>query len=37
MSPAELAAKIQYNALTASLRGRTLLPDPDPPRPGTLN
>jgi hypothetical protein len=35
-APAELSARIHYDALTASLPGRTLLPEPDPPRPGTL-
>jgi len=33
---ADLTARIHYDALTASLSGRALRPDPDPPRPGTL-
>ena len=37
ITPAELPAKIHYDALAASLSGRTLLPEPDPPRPGTLS
>jgi hypothetical protein len=37
MTPAEVPAKIHYDALTAFLPGRTLLPEPDPPRPGTLS
>jgi hypothetical protein len=37
ITPAELPARIQYDAPTASLSGRTLLPEPDPPRPGTLS
>jgi hypothetical protein len=36
ITPTELAAEIHYDAVTASLPGRTLLPDPDPPRSGTL-
>ena len=32
----ELPARVHYDALTASLSGRALLPEPDPPRPGTL-
>jgi hypothetical protein len=36
VTPAELPTKIHYDALTASLPGRTLLPEPDPPRPGAL-
>jgi len=35
--PADLPARIHYDALTASLSGRTLRPDPDPPRPGSLS
>jgi hypothetical protein len=35
--PAELPGHVHYNALTASLTGRALLPEPDPPRPGTLS
>ena len=37
ITPAELPAKIHYDALTASLSGRTLLPEPDPPRRGPLS
>jgi hypothetical protein len=37
MTTAELTAQIHYDALTASLSGRELRPDPDPPRPGTLS
>jgi hypothetical protein len=37
ITPAELPAKIHYDALTSFLSGRTLLPEPDPPRPGTLS
>ena len=34
---AELPARVHYDALTASLSGRALRPDPDPPRPGSLS
>jgi hypothetical protein len=37
ITPAELPAQIHYDALTASLSGRTLLPEPDPPRRGPLS
>jgi hypothetical protein len=37
MTPADLAARVRYAALTASLPGRALRPDPGPPRPGTLS
>jgi hypothetical protein len=37
ISPAELSAQGHYDALTASLSGRVLLPEPDPPRPSTLS
>jgi hypothetical protein len=37
ITPAELAAQIHYDALNASLSGRTLLPEPDPPRRGPLS
>jgi hypothetical protein len=37
ITPAELPARVLYDACTASLSGRTLLPDPGPPRPGTLS
>ena len=36
ITPAYLPAHVQYDALTASLSGRALQPDPDPPRPLTL-
>jgi hypothetical protein len=36
-TPAEFASKILYDAFTTSLSGRVLLPEPDPPRPGTLS
>ena len=36
ITPANLQARIHYDALTVSLSGRALRPDPDPPRPGTL-
>jgi len=36
ITPADLPAHVQYDALTASLSGRVLQPDPDPPRPATL-
>jgi hypothetical protein len=36
-TPAELPPQPHYDAHTASLSGRTLLPEPDPPRPGTLS
>jgi hypothetical protein len=35
VTPADLAARVHYDALTASLSGRALRPDPGPPRPGT--
>jgi hypothetical protein len=35
--PAELPARLHYEAHTALLSGRTLLPEPDPPRPGPLS
>jgi hypothetical protein len=34
---AELLARLHYDAHIAALTGRTLLPEPDPPRPGTLS
>jgi hypothetical protein len=34
--PAELPARVHYDALTLLLSGRELLPEPDPPRPGPL-
>jgi hypothetical protein len=37
ITPAELPGHVHYHALTASLTGRALLPEPDPPRPGTLS
>jgi hypothetical protein len=36
-APAELPARVHYDALTLLLSGRALLPEPDPPRPGTLS
>jgi hypothetical protein len=36
ITPAELPAKIHYHALPATLSGRAVLPEPDPPRPGSL-
>ena len=35
-APAELPAHVHYDALTLMLSGRALLPEPDPPRSGTL-
>jgi hypothetical protein len=35
MTPADLPARAHYDILAASLSGRTLQPDPGPPRPGT--
>jgi hypothetical protein len=35
-APAELAARVHYDALTLLLSGRALLPEPDPPRPAAL-
>jgi hypothetical protein len=37
MTPADFAARVHYDALTASLSGRVLRPDPDPPRRGSLS
>ncbi len=37
ITPAELPVRLQYDAHTAALSGRTLLPEPDPPRPGSLS
>jgi hypothetical protein len=37
ITPAEFPARVHYDAFTASLSGRTLLPELDPPRPGTLS
>jgi hypothetical protein len=37
LTPAELPAKIHYDARAAALSGRTLLPEPDPPRRGPLS
>ena len=36
-TPAELAARVRYDADTLLLPGRALLPEPDPPRPATLS
>ena len=35
-TPAAFTSQIHYDAFTASLSGRALLPEPDPPRPGAL-
>jgi hypothetical protein len=37
VTPAEIRGQVYYNTLTAMLPGRALLPEPDPPRPGTLS
>jgi hypothetical protein len=37
ITPAELSGHVHYDARTASFSGRALLPEPDPPRPGTLS
>jgi hypothetical protein len=37
VTPADLAARVHYDAMTASLPGRALRPDPGPPRTGTLS
>jgi hypothetical protein len=37
ITPADLPARVYYDALTACLSGRVLRPDPDPPRRGTLS
>jgi hypothetical protein len=37
ITPAEHPGHVHYDASTASLSGRSLLPEPDPPRPGTLS
>jgi len=37
VTPAELAAQIHYDALAAFLSGRTVRPEPDPPRPFALS
>ena len=36
ITPADLTARAHYDAVTTSLSGRALRPDPDPPRPGAL-
>jgi hypothetical protein len=36
-TPTEFASRIQYDAFTTSFSSRTVLPEPDPPRPGTLS
>jgi hypothetical protein len=36
ITPAGLPAKIHHDALTPIFSGRALLPEPDPPRPGSL-
>jgi len=37
ITPADLPARTHYDALTVSLSGRALQPDPDPPRHGPLS
>jgi hypothetical protein len=37
IAPADCAARMHYDALTASLSGRALRPDPDPPRRRSLS
>jgi hypothetical protein len=37
VTAAEVTTQIHYDAPTASLSGRALRPDPDPPRPATLS
>jgi hypothetical protein len=37
ITPIEHLVRAHYDALTAVLSGRTLLPEPDPPRAGALN
>jgi hypothetical protein len=37
ITPADIPAQVHYDAPTAFLSGRVLLPEPDPPRPGTLS
>jgi hypothetical protein len=37
VTPAELSVLIHYDALAASLSSRAILPEPGPPRPGTLS
>jgi hypothetical protein len=37
VTPAELSVQIHYDALAASLSSRAILPEPGPPRPGTLS
>src|SRR6266404_5881201 len=37
ITSAELPARVRYDAFAASLSGRTLVPEPGPPRPGTLS
>jgi hypothetical protein len=36
-TPVEFASQIRFEALTASLSSRAILPEPDPPRPGALS
>jgi hypothetical protein len=36
-TPVEFASQIRFEALTAFLSSRAILPEPDPPRPGTLS
>ena len=35
IAPVEFASQIRFDALAASLSTRAVLPEPDPPRPGT--
>jgi hypothetical protein len=37
VTPADLTARVHYDALTTSLSGRALRPDPDPPRRSSLS
>ena len=37
VTPADLTARVHYDALTTSLSGRALRPDPDPPRRRSLS
>jgi len=37
ITPAGLPGRVHYDALNVILSSRALLPEPDPPRPGTLS
>jgi hypothetical protein len=37
ITPTELPGRVRYDAFAGSLSGRTLLPEPGPPRPDTLS